>query len=311
MDYSHQPVMVDEVIEYLITDTKGLYVDGTVGTAGHSIEICRKLAPFGRLICLDVDSEAVRITNERLSQFKDLVTIVKGSYVGLKDILGKLGIGKVHGILLDLGMSSHQLESSGRGFSFLRDEPLDMRMDEDITLHAEELVNTLTGEKLEEVIWNYGQERWAKVISRAILKERQKYPIRSSKQLSRLIEAAIPDKYHPRRIHPATRTFQALRIAVNRELGNIRDFLKTAPQLLEKKGRIVVISYHSLEDRIIKHTFRHWSSSNIYPRKLPVSNIGKYSSMRIVTKKGIRPSENEVYLNPRSRSAILRVAERC
>jgi len=143
------------------------------------------------------------------------------------------------------------------------------------------------------------------------LKERQKYPIRSSKQLSRLIEAAIPDKYHPRRIHPATRTFQALRIAVNRELGNIRDFLKTAPQLLEKKGRIVVISYHSLEDRIIKHTFRHWSSGNIYPRKLPVSNIGKYSSMRIVTKKGIRPSEHEVYLNPRSRSAILRVAERC
>ena len=311
MDYSHQPVMVDEVIEYLITDTKGLYVDGTVGTAGHSIEICRKLAPFGRLICLDVDSEAVRITNERLSQFKDLVTIVKGSYVELKDILGKVGIGKVHGILLDLGMSSHQLESSGRGFSFFRDEPLDMRMDEDTELNAEELVNTLTREKLEEVIWNYGQERWAKVISRAILKERQKYPIRSSKQLSRLIEAAIPGKHHPRRIHPATRTFQALRIAVNRELGNISDFLKTAPQLLEKKGRLVVISYHSLEDRIIKHTFRHWSSSNIYPRKLPVSDTGKHPSMRIVTKKGIRPSENEVYLNPRSRSAILRAAERC
>lgn len=311
MEFSHQPVMVDEVIEYLITDKKGFYVDGTVGTGGHSIEICRRLAPCGRLICLDVDSEAVRIANERLCEFKNLVTVLKGSYVELKGILEKLGIGKAHGILLDFGMSSHQLESSGRGFSFLRDEPLDMRMDEDIELTAEELINTLTKEKLEELIWNYGQERWAKIISTVILKEREKHPIRSSKQLSTLIAAAIPDKHHPRRIHAATKTFQALRIAVNRELDNINNFLETVPQLLEKRGRLVVISYHSLEDKIIKHAFRRWDRGNSYPRKLPVINTDEYSPvMKTLTKKGIRASEKEVNLNPRSRSAILRVAER-
>lgn len=310
MNFSHQPVMVDEVIEYLITDPKGIYIDGTAGTGGHSIEICRRINTDGRLICLDVDRAAIKLANERLSQFKNVATVVKGSYVNLGVILKKIGVGKVNGILLDLGMSSYQLESSGKGFSFSRDEPLDMRMDEDMDVTADELVNNLSREKLEALIWNYAQEKWAKRISKAILKERRKCSIHSSKQLAMLIGAAIPDKYHPRSIHPATKTFQALRIAVNRELDNISDFLKSAPQLLERGGRLVVLSYHSLEDRIIKHTFRRWDSGTIYPRRLPVIPEGKHSVMKAVERKAIKPSAKEVNFNPRSRSAILRIAER-
>lgn len=310
MNFTHQPVMVDEAVEYLVTDPKGVYIDGTAGTGGHSIAICKRIAPNGRLICLDVDRAAIKLANERLSQFKNVLSVLKGSYVDLTDILKEIGVGKVSGILLDLGMSSHQLESSGKGFSFFKDEPLDMRMDEEMDVTADELVNNLSGEKLEELIWNYAQERWAKRISRAIVKERQKCPIHTSRQLSGLIGAAIPNKHHPRRIHPATKTFQALRIAVNRELDNIKDFLKCAPQLLERGGRLVVISYHSLEDRIIKHTFRRWDSGKVYPRRLPLIPEDKHSLMKTVGKKGIRPNAKEINSNPRSRSAILRIAER-
>lgn len=310
MAISHQPVMVDEVIQYLITIPEGIYVDGTVGTGGHSLEICKCIAPKGELICLDIDRSSIRLAKERLSPFGDRVKIVKESYVALDRVLKRIGIDKVNGILLDLGLSSYQLESSGRGFSFIKDEPLDMRMDEDKGETAGELVNTISMERLQELLWVYAQERWAKLIARAIVEERRKGPITSSRQLALLIEATIPAKYRPRKRHPATKTFQALRIAVNRELENIADFLEKCPSLLVKGGRVVVISYHSLEDRLVKQAFHQREKDTISPRKLPVFPDTNPSLMKALKRKGLRPSHMEVNVNPRARSAIMRVAER-
>jgi len=310
MAISHQPVMVDEVIQYLITIPEGIYVDGTVGTGGHSLEICKRIAPKGELICLDIDRSSIRLAKERLSPFGDRVRIVKESYVAIDRVLKRIGIDKVNGILLDLGLSSYQLESSGRGFSFIKDEPLDMRMDEDKSAGASELVNTLSMERLQELLWVYAQERWAKLIARAIVEERRKGPITSSRQLALLIEATIPAKYRPWKRHPATKTFQALRIAVNRELENIADFLEKCPSLLVKGGRVVVISYHSLEDRLVKQAFHQREKDTIFPRKLPVFPDINSPLMKALKRKGLRPGHMEVNVNPRARSAIMRVAER-
>ena len=310
MVISHQPVMVDEVISYLITIPEGIYVDGTVGTGGHSLEICKRIAPKGELICLDIDRSSIRLAKERLSPFGERVKIIKESYVALDKVLKRIGIDKVNGILLDLGVSSYQLESSGRGFSFIKDEPLDMRMDEDRGATATELINNIAIEKLQELLWVYAQERWAKLIARAIVEERRKGPIASSRQLAILIETTIPARYRPRKRHPATKTFQALRIAVNRELQNIADFLEECPSLLVKGGRAVVISYHSLEDRLVKQAFHQRGKDNISPRKLPVFPDTSPPLMKALRKKGLRPSQAEINVNPRARSAIMRAAER-
>jgi len=310
MVISHQPVMVDEVISYLITIPEGIYVDGTVGTGGHSLEICKRIAPKGELICLDIDRSSIRLAKERLSPFGERVKIIKESYVALDKVLKRIGIDKVNGILLDLGVSSYQLESSGRGFSFIKDEPLDMRMDEDRGATASELINNISIEKLQELLWVYAQERWAKLIARAIVEERRKGPIASSRQLAILIETTIPARYRPRKRHPATKTFQALRIAVNRELQNIADFLEECPSLLVKGGRAVVISYHSLEDRLVKQAFHQRGKDNISPRKLPVFPDTSPPLMKALRKKGLRPSQAEINVNPRARSAIMRAAER-
>lgn len=309
MAISHQPVMVDEVIQYLITIPEGIYVDGTVGTGGHSLEICKRIAPKGELICLDIDRSSIHLAKERLSPFGDRVRIVKESYVALDRVLKRIGIDKVNGILLDLGLSSYQLESSGRGFSFIKDEPLDMRMNEDKGETASELVNTLSMEGLQELLWVYAQERWAKRIARAIVEERRKGPITSSRQLALLIETTVPAKYHPRKRHPATKTFQALRICINRELENIADFLEKCPSLLVKGGRVVVISYHSLEDRLVKQAF-HQREKNTSPRKLPVFPDTSPPLMKALIRKGLRPRHMEVTVNPKARSAIMRIAER-
>ena len=309
MAVSHQPVMVDEVIQYLITIPEGIYVDGTVGTGGHSLEICKCMAPKGELICLDIDRSSIRLAKERLSPFGDRIKIIKESYVAIDKVLKKIGIDKVNGILLDLGLSSYQLESSGRGFSFINDEPLDMRMDEDRGTTANELLNTLSMEKLQELLWVYAQERWAKLIARTIVEERQKRPINSSRQLALLIETTIPAKHRPRKRHPATKTFQALRIAVNRELENVANFLEKCPLVLAQGGRAVVISYHSLEDRLVKQAFRQ-REKDTSPRKLPVFSIKSPPLMKALIRKGLRPNHMEVNANPRARSAIMRVAER-
>lgn len=310
MVISHRPVMVDEVISCLITIPEGIYVDGTVGTGGHSLEICKRIAPKGELICLDIDRSSIRLAKERLSPFGERVKIIKESYVALDKVLKRIGIDKVNGILLDLGVSSYQLESSGRGFSFIKDEPLDMRMDEDRGATASELINNISIEKLQELLWVYAQERWAKLIARVIVEERRKGPIASSRQLAILIETTIPARYRPRKRHPATKTFQALRIAVNRELQNIADFLEECPSLLVKGGRAVVISYHSLEDRLVKQAFHQKGKDNISPRKLPVFPDTSPPLMKALRKKGLRPSQAEINVNPRARSAIMRAAER-
>ncbi|MEE8300611.1 MAG: 16S rRNA (cytosine(1402)-N(4))-methyltransferase RsmH [Desulfatiglandales bacterium] len=310
MVISHQPVMVGEVIRYLITTPEGIYVDGTAGTGGHSLEICKRIAPKGELICLDIDRASIRLAEERLSPFGQRVRIIKESYVYLDRALRRIGVDKVNGIFLDLGMSSYQLESSGRGFSFLRDEPLDMRMDQDTDVTAGELVNTMSMEDLQGILWNYAQERWAKMIARAILKERRKGPITSSLQLARLVETNIPRKHHPRKRHPATKTFQALRIAVNRELDNIADFLEKAPLLLVKGGRLVVISYHSLEGRLVKQAVRHQEKADVSDPRLPLFPDTRPPLMKALRKKGLKPTQAEININPRSRSATMRVAER-
>ena len=310
MIISHQPVMVGEVLSWLITTPEGIYVDGTVGTGGHSLEICKRIAPNGELICLDIDRSSIRLAEQRLSPFEERVKIIKESYVDLDKALERIGIDEVNGIFLDLGLSSYQLESSGRGFSFIKDELLDMRMDQDRDVTASELVNNISMESLQELLWDYAQERWAKLIAWAIVEERQKGPIKTSRQLARLIETTIPAKHHPRKRHPATKTFQALRIAVNRELKNIADFLEKAPLLLVKGGRLVMISYHSLEDRLFKQAFRLWEKDDMYPRRLPVFHDTPSTLMKALLKKGLRPNQAEVKANPRSRSAIMRVAER-
>ena len=307
---AHQPVMVDEALTYLITAPAGIYVDGTAGTGGHSLEICKRIAPAGRLICLDVDRASLRLAEKQLASFGDSIRIVKGSYVDLDRVLQQAGIGKVHGILLDLGLSSYQLEHSGRGFSFLKDEPLDMRMDQDHGISAGELINTISMERLQGLLWQYAEERWAKRIAGAIIEERLKGPVATSRQLARIVETTIPLKHRPRKIHPATKTFQALRIAVNGELQNLADFLSKTPALLMSGGRLVVISYHSLEDRLVKQAFRAQRDVSRHPRKLPGVPGAEPSLIKALTKKGLRPTQAEVTANPRSRSAIMRVAER-
>ncbi|NVL92157.1 MAG: 16S rRNA (cytosine(1402)-N(4))-methyltransferase RsmH [Desulfobacterales bacterium] len=300
MIIAHQPVMVDEVIAYLVTTPEGIYVDGTVGTGGHSLEICKRIAPKGRLICLDIDSASLQLARKRLALFGDRVKIIKESYAELDKVLKGIGVERVNGIFLDLGMSSYQLESSGRGFSFMKDEPLDMRMDQERTGTASRLVNTISMERLRGLLWDYAEERWAKLIARAVVEERRKAPISSSLRLARLVETTIPRRHHPRKRHPATKTFQAIRIAVNRELQNIAEFLEKAPLLLVNGGRLAVISYHSLEDRLVKQAFRRWEREE--GTRPPL--------MRALEKKGLKPSQAEMDRNPRSRSAIMRVAER-
>ena len=304
----HKPVLLKEVMEFLITDTRGIYVDGTVGSGGHSEAIaeivCQK---GGRLICIDQDPDAVSFSKNRLLS-KEGIKVIKANYKDIDAVLENEGIEKVDGILLDLGMSSMQLEDSGRGFSFLRDEPLDMRMDPEQPVKAKDLVNNLSEFELSKIIKEYGEERKARLIAKAIIRERKKEPIESSLRLANIVSSAIQDK--ERRRHPATKTFQALRIAVNRELENLKEFLEKAPDLLKKGGRLVIISYHSLEDRLVKNYIKKWENPCICPPGLPYCLCGKKPLMKRIIKKGIKPSESEIQRNPRARSAILRVAER-
>ncbi len=304
----HKPVLLKEVVEFLITDTKGIYVDGTVGSGGHSEAIAEIICQKGgRLICIDQDPDAVSFSKNRLLSKKG-IKVIKANYKDIDAVLENEGIEKVDGILLDLGMSSMQLEDSGRGFSFLRDEPLDMRMDPEQPVKAKDLVNNLSEFELSKIIKEYGEERKARLIAKAIIRERKKEPIESSLRLANIVSSAIQDK--ERRRHPATKTFQALRIAVNRELENLKEFLEKAPDLLKKGGRLVIISYHSLEDRLVKNYIKKWENPCICPPGLPYCLCGKKPLMKRIIKKGIKPSESEIQRNPRARSAILRIAER-
>jgi len=302
--------MVDEVVAHLITKKDGIYADGTVGSGGHSEAVLGALSDKGRLICLDRDAEAIRISESRLKAMGKRVSFFKLNFADMDQAFKALGIDRVNGILLDLGMSSYQLDRSGRGFSFSRDEPLDMRMDQAEDTTAEDIVNSFSARDIEAILKAYGEEKRARAISRLIEAERRKGPISTTLQLAGLIRSITP--HHRGRLtkDPATRTFQALRIAVNRELDGLNRFLDAAPSLIETGGRLVVLTYHSLEDRAVKRAMTEWEKACVCPPGLPECVCGKKSLFKRLNRKMIKPGMSEIQGNPRARSAILRAAER-
>ncbi len=307
----HQPVLLEEVLDALALKPRGVYVDGTLGTGGHALAIGNRLDRDGLLIGLDVDEEAVEVATRRLETLQCKWRVFKKSYADIDALLDSLNIAGVDGIVLDLGMSSFQLDQSGRGFSFSRDEPLDMRMDPSSSSPtAADLVNSLSEKELEDLLRHYGEERYARRISKKIVESRYKAPIRTSSQLASLVRAVYPQPRGPVPRHPATRTFQALRIAVNRELENLESFLERAPDVLKQGGRLVILTYHSLEDRVVKQRFASWEKGCTCPPDFPQCVCGKRPLMKRVFKKAKRPDKKEVISNPRARSAILRAAER-
>ncbi len=309
--HPHQPVLLEEAVRDLITGPEGTYVDGTCGSGGHSEAIGRRLAPPGRLICLDRDPDAVELCRARLDFMGERALVFQANFADLDGVLEIMGLETVSGVLLDLGLSSYQLEHSGRGFSFNREEPLDMRMDpEQGGETARELVNGLDEKELERILGTYGEERQTKRIARAIVRRRASEPIRTARELAELVSSAVRAPRRPGAKHPATRTFQALRIAVNRELENLESFLARIPERLESGGRLVVLSYHSLEDRMVKQALRSWEKGCTCPRDFPVCTCGRSPLFRPLRREGLRPTEREIQGNPRARSAVLRAAER-
>jgi 16S rRNA (cytosine1402-N4)-methyltransferase len=299
-DYKHIPVLVGEVVQSLHPQADAVYVDATLGEGGHAKALLRAIAPNGRLIGIDRDAEVLAIARQRLASFGSRVDIVHGHAAELRNILDTLQVAQAGGILLDLGVSSYQLETAARGFSFARMGPLDMRMDRTGELTAATLVNTLGEWELVNVIMRYGEEHWARRIARAILRARRRSPLQTTQDLAVIITQVIPPSARRPRIHPATRTFQALRIAVNQELSRLEESLNVAIACLRPGGRLCVIAYHSLEDRIVKRTFQAYATSpkNATPR------------VRLLTKKPITCTLAERQVNPRARSAKLRVLER-
>lgn len=291
----HIPVMLREVVDYLDLAPGKVVVDATLGTGGHSLAILEKIAPGGRLIGIDRDEESLKIAKERLAKFKNSAEFVYGNFVDIDKILGNLKVKKIDAILFDLGVSSLQLENPERGFSFQNEGPLDMRLDRNSYISAYDLVNNLNEEEISTLLRNFGEERWHNRIARYLVRERQKHPISTTRELSEVVIRALPYKHRYYRIHPATRTFQAVRIAVNRELETLQVALEKTVGLLNKKARICVISFHSLEDRIVKFSFRGGSSAGL---------------IKIITPKPLGPKEDEIAENPSSRSAKFRVGER-
>ncbi|MDY6987018.1 MAG: 16S rRNA (cytosine(1402)-N(4))-methyltransferase RsmH [Thermodesulfobacteriota bacterium] len=310
MRYRHISVMVKEVIDYLDCSPGKTYVDGTLGGGGHAKAILRAIGPDGFLVGVDQDPVAVAFAREALHHYKSNVRIFHANFTELPEILSRLHTTGVDGILLDLGLSLYQLETSMRGFSFMREETLDMRMNPEEGEPAEVLVNRLSEKELAAVIARYGEERWAGRIARSIVRERRQGAIRSSLHLGEVVKNAIPARYRPRRIHPATRTFQALRIEVNQELRSLRVFLDGALELLNIGGRLCILSFHSLEDRMVKRHFRSLARGCECPRDFPRCVCGKKPQVRILTKRPVQADPTEVMTNPMSRSAKLRAVER-
>ena len=310
MGLFHKPVLVAEVTASLQCRPGAVYLDGTVGGGGHAFEILRNSAPNSRLIGIDTDTDALREAQRRLAPFGDRAILVKGNFAAMETILAGMNIGKLEGILLDLGVSSHQLDTAGRGFSFALDAPLDMRMDQSRGPSAYDLIHTLSRDELEKIIRNYGEERMAGRIARVIVERRTVSPIRTTADLAGIVAGALPRARGPARIHPATRTFQALRIAVNDELANLRKALADGMERLTDGGRFCVISFHSLEDRIVKSAFHTEEKGCICPSDLPLCACGRKPSMKVLTRKPVVAGESEVHENPRARSAKMRIAER-
>ena len=305
----HVSVLLAECIENLNIRSDGIYVDGTLGLGGHSYEIASRLRE-GRLIGIDRDPSAIERAGKRLEPFRDRITLVHGNFGDVAQILDELGIQGVDGMLFDLGVSSPQLDEAERGFSYMLEAPLDMRMDSTAALSAYEVVNTWSEERLNRILWDYGEERYARRITAAILAAREKAPIQSTAELVEIIRGAMPAAALREKQHPAKRSFQAIRIAVNDELGEVERMMETAPDKLNPGGRLCVISFHSLEDRIVKTGIARRENGCTCPREAPVCTCGFVRTLRSVSRKPILPSEEEIERNPRSRSAKLRVAER-
>jgi 16S rRNA (cytosine1402-N4)-methyltransferase len=310
MGVFHQPVMVDEVLAYLKCKSGGIYVDGTLGGGGHAEAILIQSAPDGLLVGIDRDEEALEEARKRLAPYGSRVVFRKGNFAQIRTILEDLDICAVDGILLDLGVSAHQLETADRGFSFNLDGPLDMRMDRSQVVTAGDLIAKLSVDDLTRMIQNYGEEPMARRIAHAIAVRRKAASLQSTQELSELVLLALPPRARRQDIHPATRTFQALRIAVNEELTSLRQALGEGMNILQPHGRFCVISFHSLEDRIVKEAFRKGEYPCTCPIAMPVCSCGKLPVLKVVTRRPLRPREEEARLNPRARSARMRTAER-
>ena len=309
MEYTHKPVLLEECLDGLNIRPGGVYLDGTLGRAGHSLEIVKRLAA-GRLIAIDRDKAALDAAPARFGEYLDRVTLVQGSFGGLAGILASLNVDGVDGMLFDLGVSSPQLDDGSRGFSYLQDAPLDMRMDQSAPLTARDVVNGWSQEELKRVLWQYGEERYAGPIAAAIVRERENAPIETTGQLAELIRSAMPAKARREKQHPAKRSFQAIRIAVNDELGELERLLECALEALNPGGRLAIISFHSLEDRLVKTAYARWARGCTCPPDFPVCVCGKTPRVKLVGRRPITAGEEELKENPRARSAKLRLAEK-
>ena len=308
MEFHHISVLLNECIDNLNIKPDGIYVDGTMGGGGHSLEIAKRLTT-GRLICIDQDPNAHEAAGKRLAEYKDRITFVRDNFGNIRNILDSLGIEKIDGMLLDIGVSSHQLDEAERGFSYQQDAPLDMRMNPDKPFSAYDVVNGYDEDELDRVIFTYGEERWARRITQFIVKERETKPIETTGELVDIIKKAVPKGARKDGPHPAKRTFQAIRIEVNGELDVLQKAIDDVAERLSVGGRLCIITFHSLEDRIVKEAFRKQENPCICPPQFPVCVCGKKPLGRVITRKPILPSKEELEVNPRSRSAKLRVLE--
>ncbi len=310
MEFRHYSVMLHETVEQLNVRPDGIYADGTLGGGGHAFELCSRLTDGGHLYGFDQDAAAVEAAGERLSVYKDRVTVIRSNYCRMKEELAALGVQGVDGILLDLGVSSWQLDQAERGFTYREDAPLDMRMDQRQEKTARDIVNGYDEMELFRIIRDYGEDRFAKNIAKHIVQAREKRPIETTGELVEVIKAAIPMKIRMQKGHPAKQTFQAIRIELNRELEVLRDSLEDMIDLLRPGGRICIITFHSLEDRIVKNTFRKNENPCTCPSHFPVCVCGEVSKGKVVTRRPMIPTERELEENSRSKSAKLRVFER-
>ncbi len=309
MNFNHKSVLLDEVIESLNIKPDGYYVDGTLGGAGHALEVIKRLNG-GRLIGIDQDADAIKAATERLIDYKNRVIIVRDNYVNIENILKREGIDKVDGIYVDLGVSSYQLDTADRGFTYRFDAPLDMRMDDRNELKASDIVNNYSEAELFHIIRDYGEDRFAKNIAKHIVEYRNKKKIETTFELVDIIKSAIPMKIQVTGGHPAKRTFQAIRIELNKELEVLKDSINVMIELLKPGGRLSVITFHSLEDRIVKQAFKKAESPCVCPKKFPVCVCGNKSKGRVITRKAVLPSKEELEENSRAKSAKLRVFEK-
>ena len=308
MEFKHVSVLLEESIESLDIKEDGIYVDCTLGGAGHSYEICKRLSNKGRLIGIDQDTTALKAAAERLKEFEN-VTYVHDNFYNIAEVLDNLGIEKVDGILMDLGVSSYQLDEPKRGFSYMHDAPLDMRMDTESDFSAYNVINEYSEAALRQIMWDYGEEKFARKIATIIVERRQIKPVETTMELVDIIKAAIPARFR-RDGHPAKRTFQAVRIEVNKELKVIEKTIEDGVNRLNTGGRIAIITFHSLEDRIVKNKFRDLQNPCKCPKEFPICVCGKIPIAKVVNKKPIEASEEELEINPRSRSAKLRVTQK-